>query len=569
MRLTEVCRVYEPRIIKRVRRARSSSVAGDDNNAYYPSGQGLEQPASPSLGGSSPSHDLGSPLSSEAPAGDHGAPPSPVSLESSTAIVGDSILGELSLFERARMLGVSPTFRRAVYNSLIATKAINGWELVDAGDCVEELLLWLSDKCPNLTAFHVVNPARDEDGEHPMLRGTDKEDVLFPGGDSRESPPHWSFWHACKESNYVLTQLVKLQRTSDSGRHLQSLDLTNCEGVNDKTIQTIGKYCPGLRVLLVGHCPRVRDTGITAVANGCPELRQLSVEYCVQVRSDSIALLTHSRSPHLEELCVMGCPLVRSDALQEVIQHRRQPDGRGGLHRLAASDVSDQVLARIAATCKLLECLDVEGENISDAGIGAVAVAEHLVSFCVRGSRKRTDDGGIRVTDDGIIALAQRRPKLVCLGVPWCRRITDASIRVVARHKDLRHLDVQGCWGVTDASIEDIAETCPELRRLNVAGCTQVTDDGILAVSRKCTKMQRLSVRGCGDVTDCSIRLLGTSCTQLQRLDVNDCNQVTLDSLSVVSDNCLDLQLLVVNTPETREPLKALFKSRGSVCQVR
>eukprot|EP00899_Mesostigma_viride_P003669 jgi/Mesvir1/13302/Mv08592-RA.1 len=499
------------------------------------------------------------------PAGGPVGPASPISLQRvvGTDGVGAKIVGELPLTERFTLQGLCVAFHTAVDQSLEATTAITGWELAGAGDDAGQVLSWLCRKTPNLTAVHVVNPARDDDGEHPMLRGTDKEDVLFPGGYDSD---FWSYWQR-PECNRALMSMARTSR-----HQLKSLDLTKCAGVTDEVMRAVAQSCPELRVLGAGHCPNVTGDGIIAVARGCKELRRLSVEGCARVSGDSIKLVA-LRCVLLEDLCVVGCPHVRSSAILEVTKRCR------GVRRLAASNVSDNTLAAIATNCNQLECLEVQGSildkdgarhpharvrvYISDAGMRAVADGcNHLVSFCVRGSD--------RVTDEGIIALAERRPQLVCLGVPRCPRITDASISVVARHGTLRHLDVQGCQSVTDASIIDVAKNCPGLRRLNVTGCTDVTDGSILEVGQNCRNLQRLSVRNCVGVAKRSIYVVTFLCKQLQWLDIKGCHQFdTLVLLYGVWDRCPDLQYLVVNTHSEREQMETWMQDRGFICEVR
>ena len=58
---------------------------------------------------------------------------------------------------------------------------------------------------------------------------------------------------------------------------LKRVALPGCSKVDDSTLETIAKNCPGLEILDLRACEQATDKGLIAIANGCPKLKYLNV----------------------------------------------------------------------------------------------------------------------------------------------------------------------------------------------------------------------------------------------------------------------------------------------------
>ncbi|CAG8505208.1 1408_t:CDS:2 [Acaulospora colombiana] len=67
------------------------------------------------------------------------------------------------------------------------------------------------------------------------------------------------------------------------GKGLRTLDLTNCEKVSDRSMNSIAQYCVKLRELRVSYCRGVSEVGVESVVEGCEELKLLDLVGCLSV----------------------------------------------------------------------------------------------------------------------------------------------------------------------------------------------------------------------------------------------------------------------------------------------
>ncbi|CAG8518470.1 3157_t:CDS:2 [Diversispora eburnea] len=65
------------------------------------------------------------------------------------------------------------------------------------------------------------------------------------------------------------------------GDKLRTLDLTNCEKVSDRSMNSISQYCIKLRELRVSYCRGVSEIGVKSVIEGCEGLKLLDLVGCL------------------------------------------------------------------------------------------------------------------------------------------------------------------------------------------------------------------------------------------------------------------------------------------------
>ncbi len=84
----------------------------------------------------------------------------------------------------------------------------------------------------------------------------------------------------------------------------------------------------------------------------------------------------------------------------------------------------------------------------------------------------------------------------------------------------LQELDISHCIRITDKGLLTLAEGCGGLRKLDCSHCSQVSDEGILALSRRCTMLESISIRGCPRVTGTALSILFKCCPLIANVEV-------------------------------------------------
>lgn len=137
-------------------------------------------------------------------------------------------------------------------------------------------------------------------------------------------------------------------------------------------------------------------------------------------------------------------------------------------------------------------------------------------------------------------------PNLTNISFAGCHQITDTSISLIAQScPKLVHLDLRACGAVSDVSISQVAQACPRLRHLNVGRIREgrrITFASIKLVA-ELTDVAVLGLAGC-DLTDQCIEVLAHARgSGLERLSVNNCHKLTNRSIRKVLEHCQRLSV--------------------------
>ena len=129
----------------------------------------------------------------------------------------------------------------------------------------------------------------------------------------------------------------------------------------------------------------------------------------------------------------------------------------------------------------------------------------------------------------GCIILVIDTSDLVHIGVQDCINITDQCIvDVINRCPKLRSINLSGCGNVTDAGVSALGAGCRKLQSIDLTLCCQVTDAGVISLSAGCGQLQSISLFCCGEVTDAGVTALGAGCGKLRSVNVAGCMKVSI-----------------------------------------
>jgi hypothetical protein len=193
-----------------------------------------------------------------------------------------------------------------------------------------------------------------------------------------------------------------------------------------------------------------------------------------------------------------------------------------------------------AATPKLEKLeLRLVGRGMTDV------VATSLSSQGVLSSLKYLRlTGAYRLSDQGLIALLKKAPKLLSLGLPQCSRITGPAVEALPQlSPNLKELDLTECRGLSAATLITAITGLPKLESLTVDGISSEIDDAMLGVisGGALPLLTSLSLAACPQISGAGITRLVTALPNMRKLVLSECN---VDSATVVeiAKNCKQLE---------------------------
>jgi hypothetical protein len=233
----------------------------------------------------------------------------------------------------------------------------------------------------------------------------------------------------------------------------------------------------------------------------------------------------------LTTLCLRQCP--------DLLSLQGAPS-LGQLSSLTSLDLShcpslsDDFIERLVAVrphCAPLTRLEAsDGGRLSDRGLLLLAEAYPLLTYL---SLERNP----RLTDGGVEALIRRCPLLETLLLSGLTLLTDRVVAVLTlMHKGLRHLSLAGCTRLSDEAMYGLGD-CAGLLSFDISGCNGIGDRGIARLSSAC--LTSLSVRQLPLLTDQGLQAVATKLHKLRALDLSHCQQVNTPRFTMRLDGAM------------------------------
>lgn len=287
------------------------------------------------------------------------------------------------------------------------------------------------------------------------------------------------------------------------GKHVQVLDLLECQQISNKTLVSVAHHC-GMRLrILKLSGSGISDTGVIAVARECRELRVFELTHAENI-SDASA-------QHLWA----NCPLLFSVNLA----HCRNVTN-----------------ASFGPRLMIVDPISLAQNNFSD---GDWAPKPALVFDMDNGNEdpNNMENGGMDVQPMDGDALAARRRNAIQISPP----VPSLAFAISAH---LTKLNLAMCLNVGDDALRHIAYSCPELRHLTISYCEDVSDVGLIAIALKCRDLRGLDITKCNKITNRGAKAIAERCPQLKRFLAGSVMLLSDAPLISLASNCPNLKFL-------------------------
>lgn len=266
-------------------------------------------------------------------------------------------------------------------------------------------------------------------------------------------------------------------------RKLRSINLSGCFAVRDAAIEALAKYCPDLEAVSLAKCRKLTSAAVEKLAKSCRRLMTINLDHCTKVGDAAIASLA-KYCPELRE-GHFWCTLPPSDAAVSSLAT--------ACHAIEVLDLcygdvlTDDAVEIIAARCTSLRTLKVcaarrKPQFLPDGKLTDRSLLALVDSRCDK-IRRVAFGGHLRITDAAVEALVHRFPRLTHVNFNHCD-LTDRSVRAVATEcYAVECVKFNGNNRITDAGVLALAERGPPLYFVAFKGCS-LTETSGKAISR-------------------------------------------------------------------------------------
>ncbi|KAI3655112.1 hypothetical protein MP228_000492 [Amoeboaphelidium protococcarum] len=364
------------------------------------------------------------------------------------------------------------------------------------------------------------------------------------------TPSHGSNTESFMKQNLdFLVSLVAI-----SCPQIESLTLSNCSQITDRSMVLIAKHCRKLKILNLNRCDLVSTESVEELARGCTKLEVLNLSRPLmnprtQIADEAIAAVVQA-NPNLKELRLRNCERLSDDTVIKIAQSTQQ--NLLALDLSWCSQLTDRAIVEgLGMHCKSLKSLALNGcKRLEDGSLRSLLTnCPNIASLSLAHLPF--------ISDQVLTAMAVNMKHLQILSLNGCARVGDASITAIVENCNQLQCLSLFQLPISDVAVEAVANNCPDLVSLSISGCVLVTDNGAIHI-QKLRKLQSLYLNG-AKITDISLVMIASQCRQIRALSLNDCQQLTDKTFVCLSKYCPSLQSLSMNkTMITVVGIKAL-----------
>lgn len=352
---------------------------------------------------------------------------------------------------------------------------------------------------------------------------------------------------------------------------LRSVILKHCDNLSDGTLESL-KYCKNIQELSLQGSFRFTPSGWSKLGEYCPNLQKFSVDVDepIDITLALKSLATHCS--HLQELSLYfdrGDLRMLSGLSTLIVLHicTEQDLADDSLVSIVASNrglkefryfnwacfLSDAALIAIIQNCKNLEKLELGASTLTESALLSIKECKALKSLVLEGfvnewqglhavgSCIRLKDFSLLscyVRDVDLETLMHSNKQLERIALENVTGPSSKGYSAIGLCSNLQDLDLS-CTDVDDLGLVAIANGAKMLRKLCLKVCDAVTDMEILSNFRA---LENLNVNGCQFVTDEGLRFLAARCSKLSHLNLAS-TKITDHGLSFLA-SCSMLQEL-------------------------
>lgn len=277
--------------------------------------------------------------------------------------------------------------------------------------------------------------------------------------------------------------------------NLTELDLADCLGVNDTSLQFITPHLKNLKKLNLHRTKNLHSSGIQALAS-LTHLTDLDLSFNTSVDDLSFQRIA-PRLTQLTKLNISHCSNLSSEGIKTLAHFRNLTDLLMYGNTLV-NDESLQVMMPALTNLKVLNMQDCA--SITFQGIQTLASLANLttldISRCFHLNR-----GSLQV-------ILPSLKNLTFLNISYCNNFDLRDFSAIRSLKKLMTLKMSNCDGVNRRSLTEIIPHLKHLKELDIGNCKNVRMKSLETMSTHCPNLSYLSIWNCPKLQVPKVQLL-------------------------------------------------------------
>ncbi|XP_072050704.1 uncharacterized protein [Amphiura filiformis] len=306
---------------------------------------------------------------------------------------------------------------------------------------------------------------------------------------------------------YALFSFNTLQVILDVSRNtLSSLDVSDCEDVNDYNLFRLVSNIGNLVKLNISGCKQLTNAALRVIGNHTTALQWIDFSRCPLITCAGVQQLFQCLGRTLQHVNMSNCLGIRKDphkltAISRYFASLRHLSVGWSRDLVKLNPLLDMDLDRLTRGCTDLTYLDISYSHSTNTSMATITsncpnLETLLAKQCF-------------VQDNGLKSIGQGLPRL-------------------------KRLDLTDCWYVTDKGLESIAFGCTQLEIVVLTRCYEIRGNGVVVLASHCKKMTSLILRQCFRVDDQALQYVGLSNPKLRYLDVSFNMNITMDTVRLI-----------------------------------
>ncbi len=326
------------------------------------------------------------------------------------------------------------------------------------------------------------------------LRAITEDISLYPHRHLRV-PPYSMFYFP------TLQMILEFSRNT-----LKSLDISDCEDINDYALFRLVCDTTSLKTLNLSGCRQLTNAALRVIGNHTTVLEWIDFSGCPLITCEGVLHLFMNLGRTLEHVNMSNCLGIRKDP------HKLTAISRYfySLRHLSVGWYRDLV--------KLNPLLDMDLDRLT------------------RGCTKLTylDISYSHSTNTSMATITTNCPNLETLAAKQCF-VQDNGLRSIGQGlPHLKNLDLTDCWYITDKGLEAIAFGCAQLESINMTRCYEIRGNGVVVLASHCKKLTSFTLRQCFRVDDQAVQYVALGNPKLRLLDVSFNMNLKMETVKLI-----------------------------------
>ncbi|KMT05424.1 hypothetical protein BVRB_7g175510 [Beta vulgaris subsp. vulgaris] len=311
---------------------------------------------------------------------------------------------------------------------------------------------------------------------------------------------------------------------------LSHLDLSQCSRITDSLIQTSSFYDSYICSVKISSCRFVSRVGISDLVSKCVNLVEIDLSNATELSDSAASAIAGAKN--LERLLMVRCKQVSDIGIGCIAV------GCVKLNKISLKwclKITDLGVQLLAVKCKRIRSLDLSYVPITEKSLKSIFQLSYLEDLVLVGC--------LGIDDDGLAFLNKGHTTLKALDISNCQKISHTGLANITRGAGCLKEIILAYGSAVTLDVAKCLQNFSMLQCLRLDGST-VTCSALKMIGEWSGSLRELSLSKCSGVTDEGVASIVKKHTQLRNLNITCCRKITSVSIDCITSSCTALTSL-------------------------